>query len=68
MSSFVNVTQRELQVLGCLARGMRSPQVAEELGISVETVKTHLRLVRPKLGARNSTHAVAIAWRAGMID
>jgi DNA-binding CsgD family transcriptional regulator len=57
------LTQRELEVLTLYADGMRQTQVAQAMGIGVETVKTYSAMVRLKMHARNTTHAVAIAMR-----
>lgn len=57
----------ELRVLECLSHGMTAPMAAEALGVSVETVKSHLRSARRRLAAKNSTHAVTLAIRLGMI-
>ena len=62
------VTERQLDVLHLLAQGCTTRAVAERLGIGVETVKTHLKHIRAVLGAQTSTQAVAIAWRAGLIE
>lgn len=60
-------TRSELQVLTCLSHGMTRAMAADALGLGVETVKSHLRSARQRLGAKDSTHAVAIAIRLGMI-
>ncbi len=49
------------------ARGLTADGVAEELFLSVETVRTHTRNAIKKLGARNRLHAVVIALSAGVI-
>lgn len=62
------LTRRETEVLALLADGCsRRRQVAERMGISDETVKTHLGKAMAKLGARTPTHAVAEAIRRGII-
>lgn len=60
-------TVRELQVLRLIADGLSHDQAAERLAVSVQTVKTHMRNIRQLLGARNSTHAVAIAFERGLL-
>ena len=62
------LTAREREVLSLLARGLTEREVADELVLSPETVKTHQRTIQRKLVARNRTHAVAIAIREGIID
>ena len=46
------LTSRERQVAAAVARGLRNKQIAEELGISAETVKRHLASIYGKLGVR----------------
>lgn len=61
------LTEREIEVLREVARGLRNREVAGELKIAEETVKAHLRSILDKLGARDRTEAVAIAVRRGVI-
>lgn len=58
---------REQQALAALAAGKSNAQIAADLHLSVETVKTHLRTLFRKLGADNRVHAVAIAHRNGLL-
>jgi two-component system response regulator FixJ len=58
------LTARERQILDSIAGGLQSKQIAFELGISVRTVDLHRSTFLAKLGARNTSPAVAIA-RAG---
>lgn len=51
-------TARELQLLELLRRGMQNKLMAHELGISVSTVKAHLRSIMMKLKAKNRTQAI----------
>lgn len=60
-------TERELDVLDAAARGHTRGSTAELLGVGVETVKTLRAHAIARSGARNTTHAVAIAIRAGLI-
>ncbi|MFD6055394.1 response regulator [Agromyces sp. NPDC060279] len=57
----VGLTGRERDVLDGMALGRSNAELAESLGISVPTVKTHVSNVLAKLGARSRSHAVAIA-------
>jgi two-component system, NarL family, response regulator len=57
------LTNREVTVLKEFAHGFTYVEVGQHLNISHETVKAHMRNIRFKLGARNTTHAVAIACR-----
>ena len=60
-------TSKELEVLHGLSRGLSVEQIAHALGKSVYTVRTQREDVRRKLGARNTTEAVAQAMRLGLI-
>jgi two-component system NarL family response regulator len=62
-----SLSYRELMMLQSYANSGRVDSVAAELYVSRETVKTHLKHARSKLQARNSTHAVAIGIRRGLI-
>ncbi len=55
------LTDRELQILSCLARGSSNKQIARELGITDTTVKVHLRMIFKKLGVANRTQAAFFA-------
>lgn len=61
------LTPRELAALRLLADGNRIADVAQHLGIGAETIRSHLKKAQAKLGARNSTHAVAQAMRRQLI-
>jgi DNA-binding NarL/FixJ family response regulator len=58
---------RELQILELVARGKSNKEIADELWVSVETVKSQLEAVRDKLGATDRTNAVFIAASRGLI-
>jgi LuxR family maltose regulon positive regulatory protein len=55
------LSERELEILGLIAAGMSNKQIADELVISVGTVKWHLNNIYGKLGVRSRTQAVAHA-------
>ncbi len=55
------LSDREVEVLRCLSRGKTTAQVAEELFISENTVKTHIRHILEKMDVRNRAEAVAKA-------
>jgi DNA-binding CsgD family transcriptional regulator len=61
------LTQRELSVLKIASEGRTTNEIARALGLGMETVRTHLKKARTKLGARNSAHAVAEAMRRLLI-
>jgi DNA-binding NarL/FixJ family response regulator len=60
------LTARELEVLEAVARGLPNRAVAEELFLSDQTVKRHLRKVYRKLGVANRTEASLTAYRLGL--
>ena len=62
------LTAREREILQLLADGMSNADVAQQLFISQETVKSHVRHILTKLEADTRTQAVAIALRDAMID
>ena len=62
------LTSREIDVLQHVASGNRNRDIAEQLFISEETVKVHVKHIMEKLGARDRTSAVAIAVRRGIIQ
>ena len=62
------LSRREVEVLGRLCRGQTSDQIAVELYLSRNTVETHIRNLRKKLGAPSREHAVGWAVRAGVYD
>jgi DNA-binding NarL/FixJ family response regulator len=55
------LTDRELQILACLARGSSNKRIARDLGITDTTVKVHLRMIFKKLGVSNRTQAAFFA-------
>jgi DNA-binding NarL/FixJ family response regulator len=64
----VELTERELQVLRGMADGKSNAEIGRELFVSEDTVKTHARRLFRKLGARDRAHAVAAAFRAGLVS
>jgi DNA-binding NarL/FixJ family response regulator len=61
------LTERETAVLACVAGGNSNRAVAAELGVSEDTIKSHMSSVLAKLKAQDRTHAVTIAVRRGII-
>jgi LuxR family maltose regulon positive regulatory protein len=61
------LTGRELEVLMMLAEGTPNPWIAEELVVTLDTVKKHVSHLLGKLGAANRTQAVARARQLGLI-
>jgi len=62
-----NLTDRETDVLRLVAQGRSNSEIAAELFLGVETVKTHVRNVLAKLGARDRVQAVITAYESGFI-
>ncbi|TVT23062.1 response regulator transcription factor [Amycolatopsis rhizosphaerae] len=63
----VALSQREYQVLDLLAEGLENAAIADIFGVSVETVRTHVKNILRKLRARDRTHAVSIGFRHGLL-
>jgi len=61
------LTERELEVLGLLAKGLANKQIAVALGISEHTVKFHVSSIYTKLNVTNRTEAVRDGLRGGWI-
>ena len=61
------LTRRQRQILQLLADGESTTFAARELDLSEETVKTHMKNALARLGAKNRSHAVAIALRESLI-
>jgi DNA-binding NarL/FixJ family response regulator len=62
------LSPREVEILQQVAYGSTTKEVADALGISFHTVKTHLERIFEKLGANDRAQAVAIAIRQGLVD
>jgi DNA-binding NarL/FixJ family response regulator len=62
------LSARQQEILQMLADGMQTDAVAQRLGLSTETVRTHTKRILAKLEASTRTQAVAIGIRHGMID
>jgi len=61
------LTNREVEVLHLVARGMRNKEIAGELSISDETVQGHVKNILAKLSVHDRTEAVAVAIRRGIV-
>lgn len=66
-SRLPNLSPREREIMHLMAEGGTAQDVGDELGVSVETVRTHVRNVIRKLQARNRVHAIAMALQRGDI-
>ncbi|AWE06854.1 DNA-binding response regulator [Lysinibacillus sp. 2017] len=61
------LTERELEVLFCMARGLANQEIAEELFIALKTVKTHVSNILSKLEVQDRTQAVVYAFKNGLV-
>jgi DNA-binding NarL/FixJ family response regulator len=61
------ISQREKEVLGLMADGYRSKEIAEQLFISINTVNNHRSNIMNKLNASNSIEAVGMAKELGIL-
>lgn len=62
------LTPREIKVLSLVAAGNSNKLIADQLSISEETVKGHLKSIISKLGANDRTHAVTLGLKRGIIE
>ena len=64
----LGLTERELTILGALARGLSNDEIAKEFWVAPQTVKFHLSNIYRKLGVKNRTEATRIAYQHGLVE
>jgi DNA-binding NarL/FixJ family response regulator len=62
------LTPRETDILRLVAAGNANKEIGAQLSMTEETVKSHMRNIFSKLGAKDRTHALAIGFKRGIID
>ncbi len=61
-----DLTPREREVLQCMVDGLNRPEIADRLGLSANTVRTHTQNLLGKIGAHSALEAITMAMRSGM--
>jgi two-component system, NarL family, response regulator len=61
------LTNRELVILQCVASGRANKEIADQLGVSEGTVKSHVNKIMRKLGAVSRTDAALVGLRKGLV-
>jgi DNA-binding NarL/FixJ family response regulator len=64
---FDDLTERELDIVRCLARGLSNADIGQETFLSEATVKTHVTRLLGKLGLRSRVQAVVLAYESGFV-
>ena len=67
-TSLAGLTEREREVLVLVARGLSNHEIGEQLFVTAATAKTHVSRLLMKLGARDRTQLVVIAYESGLVE
>jgi len=62
------VTDREIEVLKLVARGLTNAEIANALFLGEATVRTHVSRIPGKLGLRDRTQAAVVAYESGLVE
>ncbi|NDJ54462.1 MAG: response regulator transcription factor [Chloroflexi bacterium] len=65
--AFAELTHREMEVLQLVAQGLQNADIAEELVITIKTVRAHVSNILAKLHLQDRTQAAVYAWREGIV-
>ncbi len=67
LNPYTELTEREMEVLKLIAKGLSNSEIAEDLVISVNTVKGHVSNILSKLHLADRTQAAVYAWQQGIV-
>ena len=67
-ATLAGLTERETEVLVLVARGLSNHEIGQELFVTPATAKTHVSRLLMKLGARDRTQLVVIAYESGLVE
>jgi two-component system, NarL family, response regulator LiaR len=62
------LSEREKEVLGLMAEGLSTTEIANHLSISIPTVKFHLKNIFSKMGVKNRVEAASLAWQQNLVE
>ncbi len=68
MAAVTELTEREIEIVEELSRGLSSDEISTKLFISVFTVNTHRRNAMTKVNARNTAHLVRMCFEGGVFE